>query len=305
MVDSSSPQTTLWQKILAVLLVIQWGPGASLVRTDCLLACLLMIGKFYGKMYGLTVDDLSKQTYLIYKDVGLQPEVGVTVGLLHGLRLYVHANTTPEDIRAEIDAGRPVIALVHYGLISNKPWDTRDNNVLSDGHFLVIGSYSYKTSVQGAVLENNFGCFDPDVIVSYTDKGRNIFYSVTDIVAAMKGYGSKCLFANEVQKMSAKEQLHALLNQANALIDMLPDPPPPVVVPPPAGSKPGTITDNGVRVRSAPGTASVVEGTVNRGDALDFDPAPHDANGFNWIKVVTPGSAWENFYIADAYVHFS
>lgn len=258
--------------------MIQWGKGADRVRTDCLLACLLMVGKFYGKMTGLTVDDLSAQTYLIHKDVGLQPEVGVTVGLLHGLGVYVHRDTTPEQIRAEIDAGRPVIVLVHYGLISNKPWDKGDNNPLNDGHFLVIGGYSYKVDEHGSVLENAFDCFDPNVIIQYKDKGRNILYSVEDITSAMQGYGSKCLFAKENQNMSLKEEIHALLNQAAAKVDLLPD-----EVTPPTTAVPRACTVNGpqssVNVRTSP-TGAVVKLVTN-----DTPLKVIDSGTFNWSKI--------------------
>lgn len=261
----------------------QWGQGANRRRSDCGPASLLMVGRYFGKMAGLSVDDLTAQTSLLQSDTGLMPQALVTLGLLHGLRTYVHKNTTLTDIRAELQAGRPVIPLVHYRYISGR-LDQADSNPATDGHFMVIVGAD-----DTHVVAN-----DPDYWQPYTQKGHNTLVPETEIEKAMAGFGNTCVFVRENQNMTTKTQIAALLAQAQALISQLPEdtvPPPPV----PKDAKVAGPQGN-VNVRKAPGDGAVVK-LVNNGVALKVV----DSATYNWSQI-TEGIA-DGVDLKDAYIY--
>jgi hypothetical protein len=260
----------------------QWGLGANRRRTDCGPASLLMAGQYFGKMMGLTVDDLSAQTTLMQSDSGLMPQALVTLALLHNFHIFVHTGTTLADIRREIDEGRPVIALVHYRFITGR-LDQADNNPASDGHFFDIIGYD-----DSHVVAN-----DPDYWSPFTERGHNTFIPVIEIEKAMAGFGNICLFVKENQPMGVKEQLSALLVQAQTLVGQLPD----------TAQAPATPRDvkvNGpqgnVNVRRSPGEGTVIKLVAN-GTALKVIDSPT----FNWSQI-TEGS-FGGVDLKDGYIY--
>lgn len=261
----------------------QWGEGANRRRADCGPASLLMVGRFYGKMGRLSVDDLTAQTSLLQSDTGLMPQALVTLGLLHGLRTYVHKNTTILDIQRELMAGRPVIPLVHYRYISGR-LDQADSNPATDGHFMVIVGAD-----DTHVVAN-----DPDYWSPYTQKGHNTLVPETEIEKAMAGFGGTCVFAREDQNVTTKMQIAALLAQAQALISQLPED----TTPSPTVPKDATVNGpaGNVNVRKAPGDGTVVK-LVNNGIAFKVV----DSATYNWSQI-TEGTA-DGVDLKDAFIY--
>jgi hypothetical protein len=100
---------------LPVLAVSQFGPAANRYFADCSIACGLSLLLWAGKGEGLTVDSLAAETTLAQVDTGLDMIAIVNLLTAHGLGCRIGYGST-DNIRAEIDSGRPVIvALVWQG----------------------------------------------------------------------------------------------------------------------------------------------------------------------------------------------
>jgi uncharacterized protein YvpB len=93
---------------LHVPLVSQLGHGASRYVADCGIACVAMCLAWAGKEVP-TVDQLASETTLAQLDRGLDPVSISDLLRQHGVNCRVNGGTTVDDIRREIDVGRPVI----------------------------------------------------------------------------------------------------------------------------------------------------------------------------------------------------
>lgn len=102
-----------------------------------------MVMAYYG--IHKTTDELVRQTTLMAHDNGLTCAQGATLLTNNGVKASV-ARLTLADIRAEIDAGRPVIPLIRYGEIPGR------QSTYTGGHFVVITGYS----------DSGFPTNDPD-----------------------------------------------------------------------------------------------------------------------------------------------
>lgn len=254
--------------ILPVPEIPQWGSGANRYRTDCGPACVAMLLSYYGKLQGRTVDDLARETALAQVDGGLLPVQLSVLGARHALPLVVHEGTTLDDIRREIDAGRPVIALVAYRYILGR-LDQADRVPGKDGHFLIVLGYD-----DTHVVAN-----DPDTWVDVEMYGRNDLIPVTELDRAIRGanYRSQCLFVGDVV-MSQKEQALALLNQAAAIIGGLQDP----EARPPAPVTKYAIVE-GLNIRNGPSASTLSIGKLHLGDAVTAS----EVNG-QWATIAAP-----------------
>jgi uncharacterized protein YgiM (DUF1202 family) len=244
--------------ILADPEISQWTDTADAFRTDCLPASIGMVLAFYHRLGNLTVNDLSAETTLAQSDTGLPSAAGVKLAARHGLTMKLNYGTTLAQIRAEIDALRPVIALVAYRFITGR-LDTNDNNPATDGHFFVILGYD-----DTHVVVN-----DPDYWNPYIERGHNVLIPVKDIESALAGdnFNSQCLF---LEDLSMNDQIIALANQIIALASQPDSTPTPL---------PGTTmyaTDK-LNVRPTPDTSGKVIATLLKGDSVqvvDAVPAP-------------------------------
>lgn len=198
---------------LNVPLIPQWGIGANFRRNDCGVACVAMLLSYYGKLDGLSVDALTRQTGLAASDSGLYPVQLAVLGAQHDLPLAVHSGTTLDAIRGEIDAGRPVIALVAYRYILGR-LDQADNVPGKDGHFLVILGYD-----DTHVVAN-----DPDTWINYEQYGHNDLIPITEMERAIAGasYHNQCVFVGEVT-MTPLEQAKALTAQLSSVLQTIPE----------------------------------------------------------------------------------
>jgi len=169
-----------------------------------------------------------EETALAYGSNGLGPDQLVTLAMKHRLYLRRQDRVTLDMIRAEIDAGRPIICLGAYRALP-QPVD-HDNTPFKDGHWLVAEGYD----------PSHIVCDDPDVWFPYVERGHNIPYFDDDFAEFLAGTGNICLFVLENQPMTINEELDAALVQIGQLNDhartLLAQMPIPAPVPPPAGS---------------------------------------------------------------------
>lgn len=197
---------------LNVPLIAQWGSGANAFRLDCGPACVAMVLAYYGKLGAVTVDQLAKQTALAGGSQGLMPAQLVTLAAKHGLKTSVHASTTEADLRAQIDAGRPVIALIAYRFILGR-LDQNDKVPGRDAHFVVVVGYD----------PDHFVLNDPDYWGSATARGHDYLVPVTQLEQAMAEYQGACVYMEESMGLGA--QIADLARQIEALAARVNDTP--------------------------------------------------------------------------------
>lgn len=285
--------------MLYVPQVSQWGIGANLTNPDCGCACLLMLLEWYGKRGNLTVDDLARETALIFGSDGLGPDQLITLGMKHRLYLYRHQPTSLSDIRAEIDAGRPVVCLGAYRFLP-QPTD-HDTVPGNDGHWVVAEGYD----------DTHIVCDDPDVWQPYVERGHNIPYFDGNFGEFLFATGSICLFVRENQPMSDNEELDATLvridqevSQARTILARIPKPVP-------GGTGTGTpvdyIVNAPVNVRNQPTTAGTKVGSgLKVGDAVTILEHVAVADGNTWAKITAVGigvdPAFVGNYVAQGFL---
>lgn len=93
---------------LHVPLISQLGAGANRFVSDCGVACVAMCLAWAGKDVP-TVDQLASETTISQIDRGLDAIAMSDLLRVHGVNCRVNSGTQTDDIRREIDAGRPVI----------------------------------------------------------------------------------------------------------------------------------------------------------------------------------------------------
>lgn len=129
--------------MIAVPYRSQEDPDAGRYRNDCGAACVGMLLDWQG--VHLTTNALAAQTTLAQHDDGLT--CWQLAALLNKNGVPARVRTLHlADLRAELDAGRPVILLVWYGHIPNR------QATFSGGHFFVVVGYD----------EDSFYVNDPD-----------------------------------------------------------------------------------------------------------------------------------------------
>lgn len=225
----------------------QWATGAASKVNDCGVAAVAMLLDFYGKLGGLTIDQLSAQTALASSDVGLMPEQLVSLMRKHGLQARVVTNTTNAMLMTEIDAGRPVIALIAYRYILGRE-DQADRVPGDDGHFIVVTGYD----------DTHFVANDSDYWGARVAEGHNTLIPIDQLDRALAPYGGQCVFLEE---LPLTDQIIALAKQIETLASQLASDAPPVVPPPPEPVPDGSIVVTvkaAVNVRTQPTTASAI-----------------------------------------------
>lgn len=261
----------------------QWGVGANRYRTDCGPASVAMLLSLYGRLNGLTIDALANETGLRFNDSGLMPDALVKLAAAHGLTLRNHIGTSLDAIRAEIDAGRPVIALIAYRFIGNR-LDQADNNPANDGHYFVVTGYD----------DTHFVVNDPDVWTPYLERGHEMWIAITDLDRALAGdnFNSQCLF---VEDLTLTDQIIAHANAIIALAQQQAATAPPA--PPPSEPIVAVVVNrDSTNVRNGPTTAAPVMTVLPAGTALNVQDVKVSANGHNWYRIAD--GAYQGDYIA-------
>lgn len=268
--------------ILPVPQVTQWGIQANWRRTDCGVACALMCLEFYGRRGDLTVDALAHETSLKYGDDGLAPAEVAKILTDHGLpaRSVKIANTAV--IKAEIDAGRPVIALIAYRYITNR-LDIGDNVPGRDAHFLTIVGYD----------DTHWIADDPDYWVPYVERGHDTRIAFTDLEKALSPYGDWCVFVETTEQMptitdAGVAKLVALKGEIDAILGQVTtDKPDPTPAPKPTSRTMYSRFDN-VNVRADHDVRAQDLGDLSRGEMLIVTmAATRDAeNEHDWVQIL-------------------
>ena len=138
----------------------QWDPDGSDYASDCGPACVAMVLEHYGVR--VDINQLAREAGMIAGRPYTLPVELIRVAQLHGLALVRRLPCVISDLAIELDAGRPVIVLIHYGSINNR----QDTNY-TEGHWVVVVG----------VDENIVYIHDPNWRGPVRDKGRALAVS--------------------------------------------------------------------------------------------------------------------------------
>ena len=119
----------------------QWANGAKKYVNDCGPDCVGMLLDKYLPGNGISTDQLASETSLAQRDTGLPTADLVNLATRHGLKLILRNDATWNQVKAQLDAGLPVIALIVYGPLLQR-WDQHDVTGL---HFVLVVGYSAKS----------------------------------------------------------------------------------------------------------------------------------------------------------------
>ncbi len=242
-----------------------------------------MVGLYYALPMP-TVDTLALQTTLKTSDNGLTCQQIVELGARYGLALTVHHNTTLNDIRSEIDNGKPVIVLLAYRAITEK-MDKADNVPGRDGHFVVVSGYSGST----VTLQ------DPDWFNPHITGGHNFVVPAAELAAGIAdiNHDGQCVFVNKDKTMANSTFLQSLLGDVKNLeakivaeIAAESSTPVPAPTPAPTGTAKAMVVNDpgGVNVRKQPSVRADVMGTLANNAAVNLINDV-DADGYTWGKI--------------------
>lgn len=117
----------------------QWDSDANAFNSDCGPAAVKNVMSIVDreKWKDITIDRLSWESGMSHHRTYTMPFELIMTASIHGLSLARMVGMTMDDLRAEILAGRPVIALVHYGDFGALRMDT-----YSGGHWLVVTGWN-------------------------------------------------------------------------------------------------------------------------------------------------------------------
>lgn len=248
---------------LDIPLVSQWGiPSDERYINDCGPACVAMILEYFGRRGTLTADQLATETPLRVSDTGLMPIELVRLLALHNTSSHVKTGVTVNQIKAEIDALRPVICLIEYRYILGR----LDKD--PSGHFVLAEGYD----------DTHIIMDDPDYWIPYLDKGHNYLAPVIEFQRAIGFYGGQCIFLEESMTLpdQIKEfatQITTAADQIKALADQLsttPLPPVPISDPLPGVQKTSVLATT-VNVRDE--SMNVIGQLTGVGDMITYQGA--------------------------------
>jgi hypothetical protein len=149
----------------------QEDPDARSFANDCGAACASMILEWAGKGR-IGVDSLSRQTTLATDDSGLTPLQVANLLAKYGLTANVQTrNVDVPAVASEINASRPVIALIHYGAITE-----RQNQNDPYGHFVVVVGAD----------DSSIYLNDPDFWGNKRQYGAGLKVSIAEFTNALK-----------------------------------------------------------------------------------------------------------------------
>lgn len=256
--------------ILNVPMVSQWGMSANARTNDCGVACVTMLLQWYSKRGNLTVDQLTLETTLANSDTGLLPAQLVSLAARHGLPTVAKIATL-NDIRTEINEGRPVIALIQYSYILG-----RLDTGFWGGHFVLVIGHD----------PDHFILNDPDDWTAGAKRGHEFFCPVNQLDLAMNAYGNQAVLVRP-NLMGASDQIVAYATQAEDLLDQIKTLAGQVITPDPVSI---TVVVNGdkTRVRHAPSTSAAVDFVLNTGVQLQVVDPHITADGYDWWQIVSP-----------------
>ena len=116
----------------------QYDPDAAASRNDCGPTCLSMLLNAFG---------VTATTDAVFRRTGAAPDDYVSmaqlmrVGESYGVPLEYRKGWGLGELRAMLDRGRPLIALVHYGAFSEQQSGVSTQSAFTGPHFLVVVGY--------------------------------------------------------------------------------------------------------------------------------------------------------------------
>jgi len=155
---------------LAVPYRSQEDPDARHYRNDCGPACVGMLIEWAG-LPALPTDALSAETSLAQHDDGLACWSLAALARRHGVNMQTASALTLDAVKAELDAGKPLIALISYSYIKE-----RQNQADGAGHFVVVRGYDAEH-----VYIN-----DPDFWTAQRNRGENFAVPAAEFENAIK-----------------------------------------------------------------------------------------------------------------------
>lgn len=122
---------------LQIPYVSQEDLGAKAFANDCGPTCLKMLLGWAGLAEKVSVDQISRDIKIAPRGKGSFAGFNqlMFAASKYGLKLVYQRPTSLDKLRAELDAGRPSIALIHYGSIS------RRQSTFNGGHFVIVSGY--------------------------------------------------------------------------------------------------------------------------------------------------------------------
>ena len=131
------PATSASSKRLLVPWLGQLGDTAAYARGDCGAACVAMVVNCYRGGNGVTVDEVSLATGKPqgYTLASFQELINAAARFNVALE---HVAYTLEQIRADVEAGKPVICIVNY---KSLPTYNRYDPAYNAGHYIVVVGY--------------------------------------------------------------------------------------------------------------------------------------------------------------------
>jgi lysozyme len=112
----------------------QWDNDASLARGDCLIVCVAMLAAWKG--IETSSDALLRKAGLPVGKLTYTFAQGMAAAKHAGFAMVYHRPATWQEIKAELDEGRPTITLLRYGKLSGN----QDNGDMA--HFVVVTGYT-------------------------------------------------------------------------------------------------------------------------------------------------------------------
>lgn len=145
--------TDPYRKILNTSYRSQWDTDGSDFASDCGPACVAMVLEHYGVR--VDINQLSREAGMTAGRPFTLPVELIRAAMLHGVTLVRRLPCIVADLAIELDAGRPVIVLIHYGSIDNR----QDKNY-TKGHWVVVVGvdsdtvYIHDPNWRGAARDN-------------------------------------------------------------------------------------------------------------------------------------------------------
>lgn len=140
----------------------QWDSDAALSKDDCGPASIKMILNFYGE--NLTIDDIFKKTGAAVNSLISIPQM-ITAINAYGYKARYITGQSIDQLKSYVSRGIPLIALVHYGLLTS-----RQDKGFSGGHFFDVVGYR----------DDGYFVNDPDFYSPLRDQGDHHFYTKSD-----------------------------------------------------------------------------------------------------------------------------
>jgi hypothetical protein len=122
--------------LLNVPYTSQKAPGANLHNNDCGAASMSMMLKAFGLAKDLTVDELYDAVNPTNADVGLAAGSIISKMSAIGLKASWKVFSSPAELFTTLQAGKPVIALIHYEPMVTHGFTQFTN--FKNGHFVIL-----------------------------------------------------------------------------------------------------------------------------------------------------------------------